>query len=110
MKIENATLKESIESMDHLTSSVDRLCRTLLKAKDSSTSSGSVTETLAVLTDIITEAKLVKMALGNSLPVSWSAEAETRSLNETHVVKPKDGCEAPSSEKLDLFLLLDSRW
>ncbi|KAF5183154.1 myosin heavy chain-like protein [Thalictrum thalictroides] len=101
MKIENATLKESIESMDHLTSSVDRLRRTLLKAKDSSTSSGSVTETVAVLNDIIAEAKLVKMALGNSLPVSWSAEAETGSLKEPLVAEPKDGCEAPSSEKLD---------
>ncbi|PIA29370.1 hypothetical protein AQUCO_06000025v1 [Aquilegia coerulea] len=101
MKIENATLKESIESMDHLTSSVDRLRRALLKAKDSSMASGSVTDTVAVLNDIITEAKLVKMALGSSLPLSWSAEVETGSLSETLVVEPKDGCGAPSSEKLD---------
>lgn len=75
MKIENATLKESLESMEHLTSAVRRLRLSLLKVKESVTSEGTVTGPLEALDDIITEAKLVKTALGISLPVSWSAEA-----------------------------------
>ncbi|KAF5951843.1 hypothetical protein HYC85_009787 [Camellia sinensis] len=75
MKIENATLKESLESMEHLTSAVRRLRLSLLKVKESVTSEGTVTGSLEALDDIITEAKLVKTALGISLPVSWSAEA-----------------------------------
>ncbi|GMP38557.1 hypothetical protein CsSME_00009756 [Camellia sinensis var. sinensis] len=75
MKIENATLKESLESMEHLTSAVRRLRLSLLKVKESVASEGTVTGPLEALDDIITEAKLVKTALGISLPVSWSAEA-----------------------------------
>ncbi|KAF9621170.1 hypothetical protein IFM89_016664 [Coptis chinensis] len=102
MKIENATLKEFIESMDHLTSSVHRLRLSLLKAKDSSTSSGSVTSTIAVLDGIITEAKLVRTALGSSLPVSSLAEVDTGPIGETLALKkPTDGCRVPNSEKLD---------
>ncbi|KAI8025145.1 hypothetical protein LOK49_LG02G03341 [Camellia lanceoleosa] len=75
LKIENATLKESLESMEHLTSAVRRLRLSLLKVKESVTSEGTVTGPLEALDDIITEAKLVKTALSISLPVSWSAEA-----------------------------------
>uniref|UniRef100_A0A5B6YQB4 Putative myosin-10 isoform X1 n=1 Tax=Davidia involucrata TaxID=16924 RepID=A0A5B6YQB4_DAVIN len=82
MKIENATLKESLESVEHLTSSVRRLRLSLIKVKESATSEGTVTSMSETLDDIFTEAKLVKTALCSSLPVSWSAEADVRSCSE----------------------------
>ncbi|XP_028788558.1 centriolin isoform X1 [Neltuma alba] len=73
MKIEVATLKESLESMDHLTSSFHRLRLSLLKAKDSLTSEGTKSGAYQVLDSVINEAKLLRTALGSSLPISWSA-------------------------------------
>lgn len=35
------------------------------------------------LDEIITDAKLVKTALGSSLPLSWSADADDGSIGET---------------------------
>uniref|UniRef100_A0A803NNX9 Uncharacterized protein n=1 Tax=Cannabis sativa TaxID=3483 RepID=A0A803NNX9_CANSA len=67
MKIENATLKESMESMEHLISSIHRLRLSLLvKAKESETSTGTVALMPESLDEIIYEAKLVKTALGSS--------------------------------------------
>ncbi|RVW31333.1 hypothetical protein CK203_046248 [Vitis vinifera] len=101
MKIENATLKESMESIEHLTSSIRRLRLTLLEAKESVTSGGTVSSVLEALDDIINEAKLVKTALGSSLPVSWSAEADGESFGESMDNAP--GCfhGDSSSEKID---------
>ncbi|GFP88640.1 hypothetical protein PHJA_001007700 [Phtheirospermum japonicum] len=76
MKIENATLKESLESMEHLLSSVRRLRISLFKIKSSSAESSENTSCLDTLGQIISEANLVKTALGSSLPVSWSAETD----------------------------------
>lgn len=94
MKIENATLKESIESMEHLTSSIHRLRLSLLKAKESATSEGPITSTSEALDDIITEARLVKTALSSCLPVSWSGEADVESIGAIFG-------EDSSSEKID---------
>ncbi|KAJ0078164.1 hypothetical protein Patl1_37372 [Pistacia atlantica] len=72
MKIENATLKESMESMEHLTSSVHRLRLSLSKVKESATSEGTVTTSMfEALDEIVTEAKLIKTALGSSLPLRF---------------------------------------
>ncbi|WJX59943.1 hypothetical protein P8452_45210 [Trifolium repens] len=76
MKIENATLKESMDSMEHLTSSIHRLRLSLWKVKESVTSEGSVSSVLEVLNGVINEAKLLRTALGSSLPISWSVETE----------------------------------
>ncbi|KAJ1381622.1 putative myosin-2 heavy chain isoform X1 [Sesbania bispinosa] len=76
MKIENATLKESLGSMEHLTSSIHRLRLSLLKAKESVSSEGTVSGVSEVLNDIISEAKLLRTALGSSLPISWSVETD----------------------------------
>ncbi|XP_038886916.1 uncharacterized protein LOC120077107 isoform X5 [Benincasa hispida] len=83
MKIENATLRESIESMEQLTSSIHRLRLSLLKAKESVTSEGPATSVMGALKGIINEAKLIKTALSSSLPISWSAEVNTGSGEET---------------------------
>ncbi|OVA05881.1 hypothetical protein BVC80_1701g14 [Macleaya cordata] len=102
MKVENATLKESIESMEHLTSSIHRLRLSLVKAKDSASSPGLVTNVIQALNDISSEAKLIKTALGSCLPVSWSAEAETGSFGGGVLIHAEsDGCGDSSSERVD---------
>ncbi|XP_044489155.1 ciliary rootlet coiled-coil protein 2-like [Mangifera indica] len=84
MRIENATLKESMESMEHLTTSIHRLRVSLSKVKESVTSEGTFTTGMSdSLDEIITDAKLVKTALGSSLPLSWSADADDGSIGET---------------------------
>lgn len=101
MKIEHATLKESMESMEHLTSSIHRLRLSLMKAKESGTSEGTVTSISEALDDIICEAKLVKTALGSSLPVSWSAEADVDSIDESISNNLKDFYGDSINEKID---------
>ncbi|XP_073220788.1 uncharacterized protein [Cicer arietinum] len=76
MKIENATLKESMDSMELLTSSIHRLRLSLWKVKESVTSEGTVSGVSEVLNGVIKEAKLLRTALGSSLPISWSVETE----------------------------------
>ncbi|KAF5733212.1 nucleoprotein TPR-like isoform X5 [Tripterygium wilfordii] len=100
MKIENATLKESMESMEHLTNSIHRLRLSILKVKESVTSEGTFTNVPEVIDDIITEAKLLKTALGSSLPISWSAEVGI-STSESKSNELGDDCENPSREKID---------
>ncbi|XVF01397.1 hypothetical protein REPUB_Repub04eG0085700 [Reevesia pubescens] len=100
MRIENATLKESLESMDHLTSTLHRL-RLSLKVTESNTSEGTDTSASEAFDEIITEAKLVKTALGSSLPVSWSAEGDGESIGESMDSEPSDMSEDSSGEKID---------
>ncbi|KAI3445882.1 hypothetical protein Pfo_002547 [Paulownia fortunei] len=95
MKIENATLKESLESMEHLLSSVRRLRISLLKVNDSAAAKSEKTSCFEALDQIIAEANLVKTALGSSLPISWSAETG-RSYGEIN----DDGSD-PGYEKVD---------
>ncbi|XP_034922883.1 uncharacterized protein [Populus alba] len=101
MKIENATLKESMECMDHLISSIHRLHLALLKVKESDTREGTSTGLLEALNDIISEARLVKTALGSSLPISWSAEADDASIGESVCNELIDIYGNPISEKID---------
>ncbi|XP_057963832.1 uncharacterized protein LOC131154982 isoform X1 [Malania oleifera] len=101
MKIENATLRESMECMEHLTSSIQRLRLSLLKAKESVASESKLTGMPEALEDIISEAKLVKTALGSSLPVSWSAEVGVESAGESNIDGPGDVCGDSSHAKID---------
>ncbi|KAK1558509.1 hypothetical protein Q3G72_003169 [Acer saccharum] len=73
MKIEIATLKESMQSMEHLTSSIHRLRLSLSKVRESFSLEDTVTSMTEALDNIMTDAKCVKTALGSSLPISWSA-------------------------------------
>ncbi|XP_027112642.1 uncharacterized protein [Coffea arabica] len=79
IKIENAALQEILESMEYLTSSVRKLRLALLKANESAVLEGTNTGLAEAVYDIITEARLLKTALGSSLPISWSAEADVES-------------------------------
>lgn len=54
-----------------------------LQAKESATSEGPGTSVLEGLKGIINEAKLIKTALCSSLPISWSAEVNAGSSEET---------------------------
>ncbi|XP_061984631.1 uncharacterized protein LOC133703906 isoform X1 [Populus nigra] len=101
MKIENATLKESMECMDHLISSIHRLHLALLKVKESDTREGNSTGLLEALNDIISEARLVKTALGSSLPISWSAEVDDASIGESVCDEQSDIYGNPIREKID---------
>ncbi|KAJ6302605.1 hypothetical protein OIU77_016657 [Salix suchowensis] len=101
MKIENATLKESMECMDHLISSIHRLHLALLKVKESDAREGTITGLLEGLNDIISEARLVKTALGSSLPISWSAEADDASIGESVCDELSDIYGNPITGKID---------
>ncbi|XP_052188136.1 putative WEB family protein At1g65010, chloroplastic isoform X2 [Diospyros lotus] len=101
MKIENATLKESVESMEHLTSAVRRLRLSLLKVKESVPSQDTISGMSESLDDVLNEAKLLKMAIGSSLPVSWSAEAGDQSTDQTFDHEANDFSTNSSTEKVD---------
>ncbi|KAL3350438.1 hypothetical protein AABB24_023082 [Solanum stoloniferum] len=81
MKIENATLKESLESMEHLIRAVRRLRLSLLKFKEPAASKGMENRSSESLDNIINEASQLKIALGISLPLSWSVEADSGSFS-----------------------------
>lgn len=53
------------------------------------------------LGDIISEAKLLRTALGSSLPVSWSAEGDDTSTGESARYEPGDFHGDSSNEKVD---------
>nr|BAJ94675.1 predicted protein [Hordeum vulgare subsp. vulgare] len=75
LKVENATLLESVATMERLTSLVHRLHRVLMKAYDDVKSGCSLESTYEVLNSLITEANLMRTALGVVLPVSWSGDS-----------------------------------
>ncbi|XVE93516.1 hypothetical protein REPUB_Repub01dG0201400 [Reevesia pubescens] len=101
MRIGNATLKESMECMDHLTSKLHKLHLALLKVTESITSECTDTGASEAIDEIITEAKLVKTALGSSLPVSLSAEGDGESIAGRMDSEPGDMFEDSSCEKID---------
>ncbi|KAL2349541.1 hypothetical protein Fmac_003541 [Flemingia macrophylla] len=99
MKIENATLKESMESIEHLTSSIHKLRLSLLKAKESLNSEGTISSVSEILNDVIHEAELLRTALGSSLPTSWSVEADISYIG--YGVSSDTGHQECSDEKID---------
>ncbi|KAJ7967588.1 Myosin heavy chain-like protein [Quillaja saponaria] len=102
MKIENATLKESVESLEHLTSSVHKLRLFLLQAKESVAREGTTNTSISeVLDDSISEAKILKTALGSSLPISRSAMADIDSNSQNAGNEPGDVDKDCSNEKID---------
>ncbi|KAK6253417.1 hypothetical protein QUC31_015137 [Theobroma cacao] len=101
MRIENATLRESMGSLEHLTSAVHRLRLSLLKVTESITSEGTDSSSSEALDEIVTEAKLVKTALGSSLPVSWSAEGDGELIGENAGSEVGNIFEDSSIEKID---------
>ncbi|KAK2664848.1 hypothetical protein Ddye_003422 [Dipteronia dyeriana] len=101
MKIEIATLKENMESMEHLTSSIHRLRLSLSKVRESFSLEDTVTSMTEALDNIMTDAKLVKTALGSSLPISWSALEEDGSGSGSMGNVAGDICGDYGNEKID---------
>ncbi|KAL9327972.1 hypothetical protein ACSQ67_002975 [Phaseolus vulgaris] len=108
MKIENATLKESMESMEHLTSSIHRLRLSLSKAKECVTSEGTISGVSEILSDVIREAELLRTALGSSLPTSWSVEADISYIG--YSVSSDRGIRKALMRRWILFLLQGLKW
>ncbi|KAL4346789.1 hypothetical protein GQ457_17G003490 [Hibiscus cannabinus] len=101
LRNENATLKENMESIDYLTSTVHRLRLSLLKETELVNSIDTAASASLTLDEIITEAKLVKTALGSSLPVSWSAEGDGESIGGSIDIEASDMFEDSGSPKID---------
>lgn len=100
MKIENATLRESLESMEHLTTSVHRLRISLLKVKESASADGTNISLSEALDQIVSGAKLIKTALGSSLPISWSGETDG-SYGDSREEDVDNVATKPGSQKVD---------
>ncbi|CAI0374557.1 unnamed protein product [Linum tenue] len=101
MKIENATLKESLESMEHLVSSTHRLRLALTRIRESMAEESTEPCSSGALDGILSEAKLVKTALGSSLPISWSAEVDDASSSPRFSNEPSSNSGGTTDEKMD---------
>ncbi|KAK4784633.1 hypothetical protein SAY86_019001 [Trapa natans] len=116
MKIENATLRESLESMEHITSTIHRLRASLSQVKESAVLGGTVTGISQVLEDTISEAMLMRTALSSCLPVSWSAgedmeslggsvDDESSDIHSDSINKKLDSVSAAGFEMVELLIL-----
>lgn len=76
LQIENATLKESIHSLERLTSNVHKLRLSLMQVKRAPPVEGTCSASSRVVDEIVREAELVRIALGSALPLSWSGEGD----------------------------------
>ncbi|KAI3805007.1 hypothetical protein L1987_26983 [Smallanthus sonchifolius] len=104
MKIEYTALKESLESMDHLISSIHRLRLSLVKVKEPVPDEDTHTvaaKKLEIIENVVTEAKLLKTALSSTLPVSWSAELD----NSDSRAEKVDSVSAAGFEMVELLVL-----
>ncbi|XP_062215283.1 uncharacterized protein LOC133915904 isoform X2 [Phragmites australis] len=99
LKVENATLLESVGTVECLTSSVHRLHVVLRKAYDDVKSASSLESTYEALNSIITEANLMKTALSVVLPVSCSGDSSGAITYEA-LYDPSDSPKS-KSEKVD---------
>uniref|UniRef100_A0ACD6ARF2 Uncharacterized protein n=1 Tax=Avena sativa TaxID=4498 RepID=A0ACD6ARF2_AVESA len=95
IKVENATLLESIATMERLTSLVHRLHNVLKKVYDDVKSGSSLESTYEALNSLITEANLMKTALGVVLPVSWSGDSSGAIASDAL----HDSSDSPKSSK-----------
>ncbi|VVA99188.1 unnamed protein product [Arabis nemorensis] len=92
MKVDYAALKESLESMGHLTTSIRRLRLALLKVKELNDTETTARRCEVAIANILVEATHLKTALGISIPISWSAESDMES-----VVDGESSCERTDS-------------
>uniref|UniRef100_A0A0D9Z991 Uncharacterized protein n=1 Tax=Oryza glumipatula TaxID=40148 RepID=A0A0D9Z991_9ORYZ len=100
VKAENAALLESVATMEHLTSSVHRLHIVLMKAFEDVKSAHSLESTYEALNSLITEANLMKTALGVALPVSWLGDSSD-AITSDALYDPSESPKSSKSEKQD---------
>ncbi|XP_024016499.1 uncharacterized protein LOC18026175 isoform X2 [Eutrema salsugineum] len=106
MKVEYAALKESLESMGHLTTSIRRLRLALLKVKESNDTETAARRCEIAIANILVEATHLKTALGISIPISWSAESDMESVADGESSCEKtDSVSAAGFEMVELVIL-----
>lgn len=99
LRIEIATLKESMQNLERLTSDIRKLRVSLIQAKHTRSSKGASSSTTKVLDEIIREAQMVKTALSAALPLSWSGERDPTTSNE--IVEENSNHGDTNAEKID---------
>ncbi|KMT01033.1 hypothetical protein BVRB_9g222950 isoform A [Beta vulgaris subsp. vulgaris] len=82
LRIEIATLKESMQNLERLTYDIRKLRVSLIQVKHTRSSKGASSSTTKVLDEIIREAEMVKTALSAALPLSWSGEGDVASSSD----------------------------
>ncbi|CAG7901030.1 unnamed protein product [Brassica rapa] len=106
MKVEYAALKESLESMGHLTTSIRRLRLALLKVKETNDTETAARTCEVAISNILVEATHLKTALGISIPISWSAESDMESVGDGESSCDKtDSVSAAGFEMVELVIL-----
>lgn len=114
LRIEIATLNESMQNLERLTSDIRKLRVSLIQAKHTRSSKGSSSGTTKVLDEIIREAETIKTALSAALPLSWSGEGDVASSdiiiaeNSNHgdsIVDKMDSVSAAGIEMVALLIL-----
>lgn len=100
IKVENATLLEGIATMERLTSLIHRLHNVLMKVYDDVKSDSCLESTYEALNSLITEANLMKTALGAVLPVSWSGDS-SGAITSDNLHDSSDSPKLSKSEKVD---------
>ncbi|XP_013671884.1 myosin heavy chain, clone 203 isoform X2 [Brassica napus] len=104
MNVEYAALKESLESMGHLTTSIRRLRLALLKETNDTETAARTCE--VAISNILVEATHLKTALGISIPISWSAESDMESVADGESSCDKtDSVSAAGFEMVELVIL-----
>ena len=134
IKVENATLLESIATMERLTSLVHGMHTVLMKVRqcsycivssssnmrylifvylktnlcqayDDVKSDSSLESTYEALNSLITEANLMKTALGVVLPVSWSGEHDSSDSPKSSKSEKADPLSSAGMEMVELLIL-----
>ncbi|XP_013599296.1 PREDICTED: myosin heavy chain, clone 203 isoform X2 [Brassica oleracea var. oleracea] len=106
MNVEYAALKESLESMGHLTTSIRRLRLALLKVKETNDTETAARTCEVAISNILVEATHLKTALGISIPISWSAESDMESVADGESSCDKtDSVSAAGFEMVELVIL-----
>lgn len=72
----------------------------ILQVKESASADGTNISLLEALDQIVSEAKLIKTALGSSLPISWSGETD-KSYGDSPEEDVDNAVTKPSSQKVD---------
>jgi len=106
MKVEYAAIKENLESMGHLTTSIRRLRLALLKVKELNDTETTARSCEVAIANILVEATHLKTALGISIPISWSAESDIESVTDGESsCERTDSVSAAGFEMVELVIL-----
>ncbi|XP_021717134.1 myosin-9-like isoform X3 [Chenopodium quinoa] len=100
LRIEIATLKESMQNLERLTFDIRKLRVSLIQAKHARSSKSATSSTTEILDEIIREAEMVKLALSAALPLSWSGEGDVASSSDLNVDE-NSNYGNPNAEKMD---------